>query len=210
MNKKILIYGGTFDPIHYGHIKPLESLSKRMDFSKVIYVPCHIPPHKGEPTLDAAFRKSSVEQALNSADFQCSVEVSDFELTNQAASYSVNTLRHYKATYPNADLYFAMGMDSLISFTKWYDWQAILELTNLIVFARPGYQLSREGLAPEIAQRIGKSIFLIENELIDVSSSEIRILLRKSIGEKLTRDERQKLELIPSFIIDAWHAKQEQ
>jgi len=134
------ILGGTFDPIHYGHLQPVIESAKWLNLSKVLLLPAHIPPHKNITFASPQQRRAMVELACKEhALFTLDAR----ELKRNSPSYTVTTLKEIKQQYPNTTLCFFMGMDSLLNFTSWYHWQEILTLCHLVVNARPGYDLSQ-------------------------------------------------------------------
>lgn len=173
-NPLVLLYGGTFNPIHFGHIKPVISLKKSISIKELLYIPCHIPPHKKAPKLSAKQRLNMTVDAIAETNFPFPVKVSDFELGSIEPSYSLKTILHFKTVYPDNDLGFLMGLDSLLSFTQWYKWQEILENCYLVVMTRPGFNLNDSNLAPEITEQIGRRVFTISCEDVPVSSTMIR------------------------------------
>ncbi|MBC3764561.1 nicotinate-nucleotide adenylyltransferase [Neptunicella marina] len=142
------ILGGTFDPIHSGHILPAEQAANLLGISKVLLMPCHIPPHRETPEVTASQRLEMVRLACENHPL---FEADDTELKRNSASYTVETLSQLKQKYPAKTLCFFMGMDSLNQFTQWFRWQDILDLAHLVVCARPGYQ---QDVPPVIQKRI--------------------------------------------------------
>jgi nicotinate-nucleotide adenylyltransferase len=144
MNKAIGLLGGTFDPIHVGHTLPVEAISKCLMLDKVIFLPANIPPHKACPNVSADDRATMVELACQKNSlFECDTR----ELNRNGHSYTIDTLKEIAALYPQQNLYFIMGMDSLLTFTTWNDYLQILNLCNIVVNTRPNYLLpAREDL----------------------------------------------------------------
>lgn len=182
-NKHIGVFGGTFNPIHNGHIVPTLAAANLIGLNKVLLIPCHIPPHKSAPSVSPVHRKNMVNLAAAASPV---LEVDDIELKKDAPSYTVNTLRALKLRWPQSHLYFVMGMDSLINFESWYQWESILSLSNLVVCQR-GNNLKPENLiiSDNLRQRLisdvstfkqhehGK-IYLASTPLQAISSTEIR------------------------------------
>jgi len=136
------IFGGTFDPIHLGHIQTCEAVTTWLNLSQVLFIPAHIPPHKkntdNSPHASPEQRAAMVELACQPySDYHCD----RIELSRHGDSYTVDTLTALKQKYPERPLYFIIGMDSLLSFTKWYKYQEILTLCHLVVNTRPNYSL---------------------------------------------------------------------
>ncbi|WP_426358041.1 nicotinate (nicotinamide) nucleotide adenylyltransferase [Pseudocolwellia sp. HL-MZ19] len=136
---RIGILGGTFDPIHKGHIEPAKQVFAKFKLDKVLVIPAHKPPHKLGTNASTTHRVNMVELAC--ADEQ-GFELDTRETKRTSLSYTLDTINEIKVEYPNSELFFIMGMDSLLNFTRWYLWENILEKCNLIVNTRPGYDLS--------------------------------------------------------------------
>ena len=132
----IAIFGGTFDPIHYGHMFPAIHAAQWLKLDTVNLLPANIPPHKAKAKVENAHRVTMLELACQHYPI---FTIDDRELSKNTPSYTVETLREYRSMHPNARLYFFVGMDSLLTFTTWYQWQEILSLCHLVVTTRPGY-----------------------------------------------------------------------
>ena len=172
-----LLYGGTFNPIHIGHIEPVAELSRTLKPQKIIYVPCHIPPHKSLPDVSSVDRLSMTRLAVEEFSdlYACPVDVTDFEINQNGASYTATTLKYFKSKMkPNEQLGFVIGMDSLLSLTTWFQWQEIIENTLIFVMSRPGFELKLDEMNPEIKNKIGNTIHILNQSEYNISSSEIR------------------------------------
>lgn len=130
---KILLFGGTFDPPHNGHMHNLEAAIEAVRPDKVIVMPAGVPPHKAPSTTPGDRRLAMCEcfKAVSPL-----VEISDWELKQEGDSYTVQTLQMLRETYPGAELYLSIGSDMLESFTKWRRWQEILACATLVVQGR--------------------------------------------------------------------------
>ena len=111
---KICFFGGTFNPVHNGHVRLLENAKEYFDFDKIIVIPTNIPPHK-----EVVFSVSDNDR-LNMCKlaFDGIAEVSDYEIVENTVSYTINTMYHFKEIYPNDEFYFLMGSDMLFMFEK--------------------------------------------------------------------------------------------
>ena len=130
---KILLYGGTFDPPHWGHINNLRAAMQAVQPDKVIVMPAGIPPHKAASATPGSLRLQMCRCFLQLGE---QVEISDWEISHEGKSYTVNTLRMLHSTYPDAQLYLTVGSDMLTSFRTWREWQSILQLATLVVESR--------------------------------------------------------------------------
>lgn len=170
--KRIVLFGGTFDPIHLGHITPVVEACTEIKAEQLIYLPCHIPPHKAMPrvTSDMRFEMTQLvaEQINNESPFD--VSVSDFELRQAQTSFTRYTVEHFAKLYPEHQLYFLVGMDSLLHFSKWYKWQEILGFCRLLVLQRPGYSFNPAMIEKDILQ----NLHLSTASEVNISSTELR------------------------------------
>lgn len=182
---KIGLLGGTFDPIHFGHIKPALEVKHQLNLDKVWLMPNHIPPHKQTTQVSSQHRLAMVELISQQYD---EFEVCDIEIKRDTPSYSATTLQLLTAQYPQHQFYFIMGTDSFIQFQSWYQWQTIFSLCHLVVCQRPGWQLDPKSPMAELLTRnatasadakTGK-IFPIDVTLQDISSTQIRQMFKHS------------------------------
>ncbi len=169
---KIAIFGGTFNPIHNGHLNVIENAQKALNPDKLILMPTHIPPHKA--VKDLASDEARLEMCRLVANLYENVEVSDFELKSEGKSYTVTTMEHLKSIYPDDDLYFVIGSDMLNTFLTWYKPERIMELCILVCVCRSENDRKQsETKAEEIRLHRGRCI-LIDCEAVEASSTEIR------------------------------------
>ncbi|MDR0739282.1 MAG: nicotinate (nicotinamide) nucleotide adenylyltransferase [Mycoplasmataceae bacterium] len=134
--KKIVIFGGTFDPIHLGHLSVYKAIKKHYSPNKFIIVPSKKPPLKPyQPFANAQDRINMIKLLFNSYK---DVMISNFEIEqkNNQISYTINTLKHFKKKYPKAQIYLVLGTDRYQDFKLWKDWKVILKLVKLIVIKR--------------------------------------------------------------------------
>lgn len=141
MNKPLTVFfGGTFDPIHYGHILPATQLTKELGIAKISLLPNHIPPHKPQPEATTAQRLEMLTLVINeypelSIDMR---EIVKADLTRP--SYTIETLQAWREENGNnCGLAFILGQDSLLSLPTWHNWQTLLDYCHLIICRRPGY-----------------------------------------------------------------------
>ena len=206
MARLLGILGGTFDPIHYGHLKPAAELVQALGLEQVRFIPNSVPPHRQQPWLDTQFRKQLVELAI--ADYPEFV-LDERELRREGASYMVDTLAELKQDFPEHSLCLIMGMDAYAGFTRWHQWQAILGLCHLIIVSRPGAELPDFGDQQSFfASRITSDVqtlvasphgqILIQSvSLVDISATMIREKLKRgqSIRDLVPEPVREQLEI---------------
>lgn len=134
------LFGGTFDPVHYGHLKPVEILANQIGLSRVIIMPNNVPPHRPQPEATSAQRKHMLELAIADKPL---FSLDERELQRDTPSYTAHTLREWReAKGASTPLAFIIGQDSLLSFHTWHQYETILENVHLIVCRRPGYPLT--------------------------------------------------------------------
>jgi nicotinate-nucleotide adenylyltransferase len=175
---KLGLFGGSFDPIHRGHIAPVQAARRALGLERVIYLPTALPPHKPRRALAPALaRYAMVELALLAED---GLFVSGHELTLGRPAYTVETLEHFRATSPEADLHLLIGGDSFAELDRWLRWRDIAALARLVVLARPGWDLRQEELAPDLAALAASGrVHFLRQPPVEVSSTRLRELLAR-------------------------------
>ncbi|MCE9679018.1 nicotinate-nucleotide adenylyltransferase [Shewanella sp. AS1] len=206
---RIGILGGTFDPIHFGHIRPALAVQQALTLDQLWLMPNHIPPHKAQPNSNSAHR-------LAMAQLVCEqyppFSVCDIEINRESPSYSVVTLQTLRERHPKDQLLFIMGMDSFIKLPSWYQWQRLLELCHIVVCRRPGWTLTDH---PQMMQLLEKhrgepallddpnalhgAIFQVEIAEQPYSSTALRALLTES--DEVT-NQAQLAKALPADVWD--------
>ncbi len=198
------ILGGTFDPIHYGHLRPALDIMQQVGLNEVRFIPNRIPPHRDPPVLTDQQRAELVQLAIkDTAGFV----LDERELQRSGLSYMVDTLQSLKNDFPDDTLCLIMGMDAFNGLPQWHCWQSILELCHLIVTTRPGASLPDFAAKPPVASRISEQpqsllqrpagqILLQSVTQLDISASQIRRYLSagQSTQYLLPETVRDKLE----------------
>jgi nicotinate-nucleotide adenylyltransferase len=139
--KRIALYGGTFDPVHVGHLEIARRVAELFEIDRVIFIPAQTAPHKiGRPVTEPIHRYAMLVLATQN-DPQ--LVVSTFELDDPDRRYTVDTVEHFQRELgDSAELFFIMGADSWSEITTWREWERLLAMTNHIVVTRPGYEPS--------------------------------------------------------------------
>jgi nicotinate-nucleotide adenylyltransferase len=146
---KVGLFGGSFDPIHRGHLLPVERARQALGLERVIYLPTAVPPHKPRRALAPPHaRLAMVELALLGEE---GLYASAFELTPERPAYTVDTVAHFRRELPGAELYLLIGSDSFAELDHWLHWREILDLARLAVLTRPGWEIERLALPAELA-----------------------------------------------------------
>ena len=173
---RIGIMGGTFNPIHTGHLIIAQQTLTRLKLDKIWFMPAGNPPHKDTPVIDGELRRRMVELAIEgNSDF----ELFDYELKKTRPSYSAMTMTELDEAYPENEFYFIMGADSLMDFHKWYHPEVICAHTKLVCADRNN--ISDDMLEAEkkrLETDLGATIYLIDTPQIEISSSDIRDRLK--------------------------------
>lgn len=163
---RIAIYGGSFDPIHNGHIAVAEAARDRFELDEVLIVPTSHPPHRAEPQASYEDRFKMVELAVSGKHGLTASRLE--EPTTDAKHYTIGTLRKLKEARPNAELFVIIGMDSYNNLHTWREPQAITSEAELIVVSRPGSK-------PDAKLRLPASrVHFIQDLAMDVSASRVR------------------------------------
>jgi nicotinate-nucleotide adenylyltransferase len=178
------ILGGTFDPVHFGHLRPALEIRQALGLDHVRFIPNRVPPHRETPWLESAQRLALLRTAI---DGEPGFVLDPRELERDGASYMVDTLDSLRADFPQQRLCLILGMDAFLGLGKWRQSQRLPELCHLIVACRPGFvwpdthsQLLHElpaelaTTAAELAAQAGGRILLQSVTQLDISSSYIR------------------------------------
>lgn len=189
-NRHIGLFGGTFNPIHNGHIKAALSVLEQLQLETIRLLPAAHSPFKNKPEIRDAHRLEMLQLAIGA---EKGLQVDARELAQPGPSYTINTLKSITAEIPEAHLYLLIGMDAWQNFEQWQDWQEISELCNIIVMTRPNYkaeklnpfwQAKRVIYHAQIRQdKTGKLLFIAVPQ-DTASSSDIR----KQIAKKQSPD----------------------
>jgi len=172
------LFGGTFDPIHKGHLAVAQAAleDRRFGLDRIVFVPADIPPHKQQqPITPYHQRYAMLELALRDYPKFAASRIEDPQETKGEPNYSINTVRRYKREHgiKAEDLYFIIGIDSFLGISTWRDPQALLQECRFIVASRPGFTMADINAAlPGFANT--STVSLLETVAVDVSSTQIR------------------------------------
>lgn len=145
------IFGGTFDPVHIGHLRTAWELQQRLAIDRIHFIPAAVPPHRAQPVASADLRLAMLEAALAGDEHAI---VDRRELEREGPSYSVDTAHSLRAEYPQHALCLLLGMDAFLGLTAWHEWERLLTLVNIVVARRPGAELPDSGtLGSLLAER---------------------------------------------------------
>jgi nicotinate-nucleotide adenylyltransferase len=170
MSARLGIFGGTFDPIHVGHLIVAEMARSMLPLDRIVFVPARIPPHKGSGPADPDHRLRMTQLACHDNP---AFEVSDLELRRDGPSYTVETLRDLRERNPDGtELYLLMGADSARDLESWKDHRVLLEEATVVVLTRAGVRSS------DLPERVSRCATLLPTPVIEISSSDIRRRVR--------------------------------
>ena len=165
---RIGIMGGTFDPIHHGHLVAASEVADRFQLDEVVFVPTGNPWQKAGRTITAAEDRYLMTVIATASNPRFSV--SRVDIDRGGPTYTMDTLRDLREQFPNAQLYFITGADALSSIMSWRDWEHMFELAEFVGVTRPGYELSEDMFPEEIQRRV----HLIEIPAMAISSTDCR------------------------------------
>lgn len=180
------IFGGTFDPIHYGHLRTAFELWQALRLKEVRFMPTGDPPHRDAPLADAALRLAMVRAAV--AD-QPAFVVDDRETRRAGLSYSVDTLAELRRQYPQRSLCLLLGMDAFLGLPTWHRWRELPDLAHIVVAHRPGWKAPTTGPLGELMVDRGTGgvrdlhgatagrIYVHAVTQLEISSTELRDLI---------------------------------
>lgn len=202
------MYGGTFDPVHIGHLEIARRVSEVFEIDKVVFIPAQMAPHKiGRPVTPSVHRYAMLALATQN-DPQLSI--STFELDDPDRRYTVDTVAHFQRTLADeTELFFIMGADSWSEITTWREWERLLTMTNHIVVTRPGYEPAlthvgavgerivdlRGGVTKATMSRRTPGIYFTDVVMKDVSATRIRRLASEDRTDELT-------DLLPTPVLE--------
>jgi nicotinate-nucleotide adenylyltransferase len=200
---KLGLFGGSFDPIHWGHVRPVLRAVDELRLDRVVYLPTGRPPHKPDRKLAPALaRYAMAELAL--LEFDC-LHVSDRELSEAAPTYTVDTLQYFASAYQDTELHLLVGADAYAELRSWHRWEDILSIASIAVLARPdttavGGAGALAGAVPageaagDAARERPVRVRFVANPTLAVSSTEVR--------RCLARGERPPSGWVPEPVVD--------
>ena len=169
---RVGVLGGTFDPLHLGHLRAAEVARDELSLDRVLFVPAANPPHKvGVPVSDASLRIRMMEAAL--APYGAFV-LSTIEVERGGPSYTIDTMASLRALYPSHELFFITGSDAFQEIRTWHRWKTLLESCAFVVHERPGSDV--EAALDVVPESLRGRITVLRREMLDVSATEIRRL----------------------------------
>jgi nicotinate-nucleotide adenylyltransferase len=198
---KVGLFGGSFDPIHRGHLEPVQEARRVLGLERVIYLPTAIPPHKpGRRLAPPLARYAMVEIAILAEE---GLYASPYELTLDRPAYTAETVEHFQRQLPAAELHLLIGSDSFFELPHWVRWRDVVAAARLVVLARPGWDLAELAGTAEPERRelsallASDRVRVLEQRPCEVSSTRLR--------ELLVRGERPPAGWMPDLVVDFVH-----
>lgn len=183
------LYGGTFDPLHNGHMKVAQAAKNHLQLDRIIFIPAGDPPHKTEQAITDKSHRLAMTKLAAEAE---GAFVSDWELSNTEKSYSVKTVQHFKELYPDDEIFFIIGADSFRDLPSWWHYRELMSLCNFVVVSRPDIEKSTF-LSRFAGDETPPRVFFLDDIFMDISSTKIRQMVKA--GEDVSR-------LVPSAIAE--------
>lgn len=187
--------GGTFNPIHFGHLRIAEEVREELTIDKILFIPAFIPPHKGNGSLISS--EDRLNMAILAAKDNPYFQVSDIEIKRRGFSYSVETIAAIHKEMPDCETSFIVGTDQFNEIISWCEYERLFTLTNFIVASRHGYPMKKIGeiLPEKIAREFrydasksnyihtgGKTVTYLSTTLLDISASSIRKRIKNGMS----------------------------
>ncbi|MGJ8681523.1 nicotinate-nucleotide adenylyltransferase [Paraglaciecola sp.] len=188
LNAPLGIFGGTFDPIHYGHIQPIIDASQKINITKVAMMPCFTPTHKGSASVSSQHRLNMIKLVCDQHPL---LYPESRDIDRGTPTYSVDSMQSLRTEHPKTPLCFFIGTDSLLTLTSWYQWQKLLTLCHFVVCFRHG---EVPELPTHVVDLLAKTqtddprdlhtslagrIYLADTQAVNISSTALRIRLNQ-------------------------------
>jgi nicotinate-nucleotide adenylyltransferase len=177
------IFGGTFDPVHYGHLRSALEVKELFGLDEIRLIPCYQPPHRDQPKASATMRLQMLQQAIN---HEPGLVVDSRELDRAGPSYMVDTLKSLREEFSEQTLLLFIGSDAFENLTRWHCWQQLFAYAHLVVLTRPGYAIKSldsffnprlANAKTELSKTPAGSIFFQPVTQLDISATAIRNMI---------------------------------
>ena len=198
----LAFYGGSFNPVHYGHLKTAQYLAQLLPESKIIFLPNSSPPHKDTAKLSYEARRAMLQAAIAECLPECDAQgqsrydICDLEADATQRHYTVDTLKQLQQLYPNNELAFIMGWDSLVTLDQWKQGLELHHLAQLIVFKRPNTTQELPQAVQQSLAHYPEHYLIVANPEFDLSSSAIRQQIAQT---KVSRPQPELADALPEL-----------
>lgn len=191
--KKIGVFGGTFNPVHYGHLRVALECKQALQLDEMRMMICSQPPHREQPGVNALQRKKMLELALADSD---ELMLDARELEREGPSYSVDTLKSLKADFSESALFMVIGSDSFQALNTWHSWDEILELCNIVIARRPDAAADESSTVGNLltdrfiqdfqqaSQSVSGKVIPVAVSQLEISATNIRNLIKRDRSPK--------------------------
>jgi nicotinate-nucleotide adenylyltransferase len=206
---RIAVYGGTFDPVHNGHVQVAARILKLFKLDEVLFMPAYVAPHKQQATVSSAFHRYAMLALATQNDDR--LRVSTLELDARERAFTVDTIGQLRERFgEKTRLVFIMGADSWAEISTWRDWERLLQLCDHIIVTRPGYDVDATVAGENVIDLRGRgedeviaffndergpNVFITDAVMVDASATDIRAAARLGDRERLRR-------LVPAPVVD--------
>ncbi|MBI4685769.1 MAG: nicotinate-nucleotide adenylyltransferase [Nitrospirae bacterium] len=210
---KLGIFGGTFNPIHYGHLRAAEEAREKLSLDRIIFVPSGNPPLKDNDLADVEHRYKMVRLATSK---NRSFKISDIEYKKESKSYTVNTILEFHQLYPDTEFYFILGIDAFLDIPNWWQPERLVGLTDFVVISRPSFKFTDLSISPyinidkkiltkldsaklasyETKLNSGRALTMLRITTVGISATNIRDLIKQGKSIKYLLPEE-----VESYII---------
>lgn len=188
--KRIAFYGGSFDPLHNGHLRIAQSLTGIFALDEFVFIPAFHAPHKKEKKPTSAFHRHAMLALATAGEEKLTISTLELDLPERP--YTFETLTRLKGELADTRIFFVMGADSWRDITTWFRWEDVLTMTDIIVMTRPGYEIAFDHVTDGVRERIvdlrgdksfdtgsGTGIFITDAVQADISATEVRRRIRE-------------------------------
>lgn len=209
--KRIAFYGGSFDPVHNGHLAISRAVVEQFELDEFVFIPAFHAPHKVRLKPTSAYDRYAM-LCLATAN-EPNISVSKLEVEMPEKPYSIETLTRLKTKLPDDEIFFVMGADSWMDIKTWRDWESVLTIVNIIVVTRPGVEIGFDHVTDKIVSRIfdlrsgnaknqkaqteNQGIFITDVVNLDISATKIRKKIREGVtswSDDVTREVANYIE----------------
>jgi nicotinate-nucleotide adenylyltransferase len=201
------LFGGTFNPVHWGHLRTALEIKKALRLTRMLLVPCGSPPHREQPDVNSETRLAMLKAAVTGYS---ELEIDDRELKRTGPSYTVDTLQSLHNEMPEQSFVLCVGVDAFLQFNTWHRWQDIFNLAHIVIAHRPGWSMeSIADKAPKALQTEIEQRYISNPEQLNQNNSGLILELKVTQIDISSSDIRQRIinnepisELVPEAVVE--------